>query len=1010
MRNYTLLFAWLLIMVSNLALSQTWTWTGNAGNDWSNGGNWSQGSIPDPTSAVSIPGTLADGKPWPVLSGPVNIAGLTLLAGSQLNLGGQKITASGSIRITGATLTNSGELQAEGNSNSYIRSSEFGGSLVVRITGSGTFDEADATGANTYNGDAAFKLESTGAANISDNFRSLFKGSLTIERTASGTTNIFTGNTVTSVAVKGDFSYQNHAGGNTIIGGTANKTILEKEINIDIRTTGSHPSFTLRRLDNGGGAGGGVVSIVNPGALMVTNDTLKLAGFAVTGKWSNSSSVTSDFDQNTLTLGSGGFSYADAGPEGETSANVGPLYFSRGVVNGTASFISNGGASFYDGLSGRGPNTFNGNAAFTANGPGALYLSYYFKSVFNGNLTVARTHAGITDIFIADGANSVGGDFSYANPEGGPTRIGVGSGGTTIGGKVNILAGNSGSTALFTLNRLDNAAGDAGGTIAIDRPSSLVVIGNTLKVQRFTVTGKWSNSSSVISDFDQNTLTLGSGGFSYADAGPGEETPANVGPLYFSRGVVNGTASFISNGGASFYDGWSGRGANQFNGNVTFSRNGTGMVGIGQYFTSSFAADLSFESAAGIQVGTNGVRFNGATNSAFSHTGVSESVFPRLLLEKTGDAELIPGVPVHITNSVTFTTGYVRASESSPLVFRSGSGYSDAGDDSHVIGPVHKAGNTAFTFPVGNGTTYHPVSISAPGGASHVFSAEYKPADPVNYNPGSFAAPLEKVSDEGYWDVRRLEGSSGVHLTLTYNVPAGFITEPNDLRVAHWSGSGWESMNSTTEEGSSNTMGAIRTQNPVTSFSPFALATTNDDANPLPVKLAEFSAVQEGASVQLRWMTAEEADSDSFELEHSADARHWKALARVKAKGMDSYPARYAYTHADPLPGNNYYRLRMTDLDGTFAYSDIRIVNTGYSSARLAVYPNPAVNYLHIQSSSSSVISSLDLVNFSGIRLRHYEKFTGAGLEVGDLSPGLYVLTIRYEDNSAETHRIVIKK
>ncbi len=1415
-------------MVSNLAVSQTWTWTGNTSNDWAEGSNWSQGSEPLSTSTVSIPGTLPDEKPWPVLSGDAVAGTLTLNPDSRLDVNGHKITISGAVSITGAIVSNSGagavriEAGTVNSGTSVIRNSTFTAALDFKTVNAALLNEADLTGANTYDGDVKFMIAATGTHNISNNFRSLFKGNLTIERTAVGTTNVLTSNTASSIAVKGNFTYKNHAGGNTTIGGTDNKAILEGEVNVDVETTGSNPSFTLRRLDNSSGVGGGTLSVKNPGSVTVLNDTLKVESFMVTGKWgansgvtsdfdhniltvgsggfsyadaapagetagnsgvlyfsrstvngtasfisngtaafydgwsgrgpntfngdvsftangsgalylsyyfkskfngnlavsrtyagttdifiaagSNSiagdfsftnpaggptrigggsggttiggkvsieagnpgsnnvftlnrlnnadgddggaisidrpsslevigntlkvqsfavtgkrggnSGVTSDFDQNTLTVGAGGFSYADAGAEGETAENSGPLYFSRSTVNGTASFISNGSAlfyegwsgqgentfngdvsftangsgglylsyyfkstfngnlavsrtyagttdifiaagsnsiagdfsftnpaggptrigvgsggttiggkvsieagnpgsnnvftlnrlnnadgddggaisigrpsslevigntlkvqsfmvtgkwgansgvasdfdhniltvgaggfsyadagaegetaansgplyfsrstvngmasfisngsaEFYDGWSGRGANTFNGDASFTANGSGALYLSYYFKSTFNGNLAVSRTYAGTTDIFIAAGSNSIAGDFSFTNPAGGPTRIGVGSGGTTIGGKVSIEAVNPGSNNVFTLNRLNNADGDDGGAISIDRPSSLEVYGNTLKVQSFMVTGKWSANSGVASDFDQNTLTVGAGGFSYADAGAEGETAANSGPLYFSRSTVNGTASFISNGSAAFYEGWSGRGPNQFNGNVTFSRNGTGTVSIGQYYTSSYAADLWFASATGINVGSNRIRFNGGTNSTFSHTGVSESTLPGFILEKTGHAELILGVPAHITNSVTFITGYVRASESNPLVFRSGSGHSGAGDDSHVAGPVHKRGTTAFTFPVGNGATYHPVSISAPGGAEHIFSAEYKAADPDNYNPGSFEAPLEKVSDDGYWDVQRLSGGNGVYLTLTYNVPPGFITEPGDLRVAHWSGLSWESVNSTADETNTNTEGRVTTENPVTSFSPFALATTNSESNPLPVKLAEFLAVKENRAVQLQWMTTEEVNSDYFELEHSSDARSWKAIVRLSAKGAESSSARYTYTDASPFPGNNYYRLRMTDLDGSFAYSDIRVVDIGASSAGLAVYPNPAADHILVLPSSTFPVSSLELLDVSGRKVAGCPDGLNGKLDVRGLPPGLYFVKVTYSNNAVESRRLVVSR
>ena len=972
-------------MVSNLAISQTWN--GNVSDEWHVGGNWSSGSAPGPTSAVTIPSTLAAGKPWPRLTNDdVTVGSLALNNGSQMNVNGRKITVANAVIINGATVSNSGAgaitIEA-GAGNSYLRNSTFTAALDFKTNGASALYEAYDVGANTYDGDVKFTISATGIHNISTNFRSQFKGDLIIERTAAGETNVLTSNEATSVAVKGDFSYKNHTGGNTTIGGTANKATLEGKVDIDVETIGSNPSFTLRRLDNSGGTGGGTISVVNPGTVAVNNDTLILASFIMTGKSGSSSTL----GNNTI---SGAFTYSDA------SGNGGYLTSYGNVFDGTSGFTLNSPAAFYESYSSAPDgNIYKGDAVFTANGGGLLHIGYTHSATFEAGLSVTRTVAGVTNILTSGG--SVGGNFSYTNEAGGATTIGVNSG-VPVAGTVNILTDALEGNPAFNLYGLSNAT--TGGTIEIKKPGGFNVIGNSLMVSEMKMLDKNGSSS----DFGNNTI---SGAFIYSDAS------GNGGYLTSYGNVFDGTSGFTFNSPAAFYDSYSSSSnGNVYKDNAIFTRLGAGALHIAYSRASEFHKNLTIHSSAGLTFSQE-LRFAGNSDGTLQQTGSQPLQLAALTLDKSNNTKLVLGSPTDVSGAVSFLNGYLQTDAVNYFNFAGNSaGHSGAGDQSHIVGPVRKAGTNAFTFPVGNGSAYHPVSISAPGGASHVFSAEYKPSDPVNYDPESFESPLEKVSDHGYWDVQRLTGSSGVRLTLTYKVPPGFITEPNDLRVAHWSGTGWESIGSSADETSTNTEGRVITDSPVTSFSPFALGTTNFAANPLPVRLAEFSATKENQAVVLQWTTTEEHGFDRFEVEQSNDGKSWREIGRVSAKGTALSPARYAYVDNRPFPGDSYYRLRMADLDGSFALSDIRMVSmTGSAAGSLSIYPNPATDHILISPSSTFfTVSSLELFDISGRKVAGITESLNGRLDVRALPSGLYLVKVTYSNQAVESRRLVISR
>jgi hypothetical protein len=106
----------------------------------------------------------------------------------------------------------------------------------------------------------------------------------------------------------------------------------------------------------------------------------------------------------------------------------------------------------------------------------------------------------------------------------------------------------------------------------------------------------------------------------------------------------------------------------------------------------------------------------------------------------------------------------------------------------------------------------------------------------------------------------------------------------------------------------------------------------------LPIVLLSFYGVCSGSENNLFWATAQEINFRSFELMFSVDGKRFVPLAEIRPKGSDS---RYSFINDQTVPGINYYQLKMTDLDGTVAYSDIVRVQCETLSNKITVGPNP---------------------------------------------------------------------
>ena len=151
--------------------------------------------------------------------------------------------------------------------------------------------------------------------------------------------------------------------------------------------------------------------------------------------------------------------------------------------------------------------------------------------------------------------------------------------------------------------------------------------------------------------------------------------------------------------------------------------------------------------------------------------------------------------------------------------------------------------------------------------------------------------------------------------------------------------------------------------------------------NVLPVELLLFQGREAHNEVVLEWTTATEENFDVFEVERSADGRHFEKIGYVYGVGNASGLTHYAFTDEAPMAGNNYYRLKMVDLDQTYEYSPLtRVTTTGNTSAQSLIYPNPVNhgNTIHINTTTNGN---------HGVRISIHS-FQGELLHREQLNPG----------------------
>ena len=91
----------------------------------------------------------------------------------------------------------------------------------------------------------------------------------------------------------------------------------------------------------------------------------------------------------------------------------------------------------------------------------------------------------------------------------------------------------------------------------------------------------------------------------------------------------------------------------------------------------------------------------------------------------------------------------------------------------------------------------------------------------------------------------------------------------------------------------------------------------------LPIELLYFNGEKFGRYNHLTWSTGSENNNDYFEIESTNEGVNFYPITRINGGGNSNTKIDYEYDDYDIDNGVNYYRLKQTDYDGKYQYSDI---------------------------------------------------------------------------------------
>lgn len=180
----------------------------------------------------------------------------------------------------------------------------------------------------------------------------------------------------------------------------------------------------------------------------------------------------------------------------------------------------------------------------------------------------------------------------------------------------------------------------------------------------------------------------------------------------------------------------------------------------------------------------------------------------------------------------------------------------------------------------------------------------------------------------------------------------------------------------------------------------------------LPVELTTFTATPVGEkTVRLQWTTASEQNSARFEVERSANGQDFYSIASLAAAGNTTNKHDYELSDRNPLPGDNYYRLRQIDVDGRYGYSPIRLAVIAAEDLenKWNIYPNPAQSSFFVENREREGLVTL----FDAAGKQVWEQALSAGnqrteINLERLPAGVYGLKIQTE-NGVFVSKVVVE-
>lgn len=180
---------------------------------------------------------------------------------------------------------------------------------------------------------------------------------------------------------------------------------------------------------------------------------------------------------------------------------------------------------------------------------------------------------------------------------------------------------------------------------------------------------------------------------------------------------------------------------------------------------------------------------------------------------------------------------------------------------------------------------------------------------------------------------------------------------------------------------------------------------------PLPVIFSSFNTSRNNSLVILKWETATEINNKGFFIEKSING-DWHQVAFVPTQTIDGNSTAnlsYQFTDNNNTKGISQYRIKQTDIDGQFKYSEVRAVRGNEQEAKTTVFPNPSIDGNVTVLFADAAVREIMITDMAGRTVKQWNGYNGNSLSVTNLTPGMYtVRSINRETTEMQVQKMIV--
>jgi hypothetical protein len=348
----------------------------------------------------------------------------------------------------------------------------------------------------------------------------------------------------------------------------------------------------------------------------------------------------------------------------------------------------------------------------------------------------------------------------------------------------------------------------------------------------------------------------------------------------------------------------------------------------------------AFSNSGAFTAGQSTVSFTGTAPTANSFIGgASATVFYDLLLNKSSN-DLQLNNNISVSNHLTLSSG----------LFQLNNQVINLGNTGLLVGESNSSRVTGTTGGLITATATLNGSVNAnPGNLGMIITSAANLG--ITVVSRGHKQPISLTNGIGiyrYYDLTPAN-NAGLDATITFNYFDGELGPIVENELIMWiSSDGGMVWNPVGNGGDvKDRVSNFILKNNVDLFYRFTLG--SNITSPLPIKLLSFTGYLKDETARLNWETAEEVNSDHFELQRADISGNFKTIAIIKAQGNSNIKHEYSYIDTHPYEGVTLYRLKEVDKDNKFDYSGIVKIQSIGKAQELMVYPNPTEGNVYVQ-------------------------------------------------------------